>query len=71
MRRLEAFHAQENTCPFLWHLLKEALSQWFSQDAERDIMVSPILFPIYVREVILQQNAIGWRQLFNVRFGRK
>jgi hypothetical protein len=30
--------------------------------------VSPILFPQDVRQIILQQNFIGWRQLFNGRF---
>lgn len=65
MRQLEIFHSHEDTCPFLRHLLKEAITQWF---AEAELTVSPILFPIDVREVILQQNAIGWRQLFNARF---
>ncbi len=30
--------------------------------------MSPILFPQDVRQIILQQNFIGWRQLFNGRF---
>ena len=30
--------------------------------------VSPILFPSEVRDLIMQQNSIGWRQLFNGRF---
>ncbi|KAI2506412.1 hypothetical protein MHU86_8038 [Fragilaria crotonensis] len=41
LRRLERFHVQENTSPFLAHLLREALSQWF-QEADSDITVSPI-----------------------------
>jgi hypothetical protein len=64
MRQLKDFHSQEDTCPFLKYLLNEALTQWF-REAEGDILVSPISFRINVREVILQQNAIGWRQVVN------
>lgn len=70
MHRLEVFHGQEDTCPFLRYLLSEAISQWFREE-ENDITVSPLFFPRDVRDIILQQHAIGWRQLFNARFGRE
>jgi hypothetical protein len=42
---------------------------WFAADTD-DVHVSPILFPPDVRRVILQQNEIGWRQVFNGRFAK-
>jgi hypothetical protein len=47
----------------LWN---KAIEQWFGNKEE--IQESPILFPQDVRQIILQQNLIGWRQLFNDRF---
>jgi hypothetical protein len=67
MQKIETFHEQEHTCPLLRHLLRESLQQWFQ--SEEDIKVSPIFYPNDIREVIEQQNRIGWRQLFNGRFG--
>ena len=63
---LAKFHAEYRTAPLLVHALKLALEEWFQSTS--DIEVSPVLYPKDVRHLVIQQNAIGWRQLFNVRF---
>ena len=68
MAKMEEFHEQENTSPLLRHVWREAMELWFAAEAQEDIKVSPFLFPSDVRRVIIQQNAIGWRQIFNGRF---
>ena len=40
-----------------------------SSDTE-DIILNPDDYIIPVRPIIIQQNAIGWRHLFNGRFGK-
>lgn len=35
---------------------------------DEEFQVSPILYHMDIRAVIIQQNTIGWRQLFNGRF---
>jgi hypothetical protein len=40
---------------------------WFAEK-ERNIHLSPVLFPRAVQQVIINQNAIGWRQIFYGRF---
>ena len=42
------------------------MEDWFQ--AESSIEVSPILYPVDVRQLLLEQNSIGWRQLFSGRF---
>jgi hypothetical protein len=49
---------------------KEAMELWFGQETQDDVEVAPFLFPAEVWQVIVQQNAIGWRQLFNGRFAK-
>ena len=68
MAKMEEFHEQENTSPLIRNLWREVIELWFAAEAQDDIQVSPILFPSDVRQVILQQNAICWRQIFNGRF---
>ena len=64
---IEKFHQQFDTHPLLRAVFRDALGAWFqSPDSE---VVSSILYPAEVRELILQQNKIGWRQIFNGRFG--
>jgi hypothetical protein len=63
---VESFHEVHAAHPLLKHLFREAMSQWFEADAP-DI-VSPFLFPPEVRQLILSQNAIGWRQILRGRF---
>jgi hypothetical protein len=65
MAKLDEFHKTENTSPILRHVWREAMEL---AEKERDIQLSPVLFPRAVRQVIINQNAIGWRQIFNGRF---
>ena len=55
--------------PLLIYALRSALEDWFQ--SARDNEVRPILHPTDVRQLVTQQNAIGWRQLFNGRFSVK
>ena len=36
--------------------------------SDEDVVISPILYPSDVQELIIQQNATGWRQIFSGRF---
>jgi hypothetical protein len=66
-KALHAFHSEYRTAPLLIHVLRSAMEEWLQ--SESDIELSTILFPSDVRDLIIQQNAIGsWRQLFNGRF---
>ncbi|KAI2499118.1 hypothetical protein MHU86_15388 [Fragilaria crotonensis] len=67
MTAIEGFHAKENTSPLLRHVWREAMELWFAADTDV-VHVSPVLFPPEVRRVIMHQNEIGWRQVFNGRF---
>ena len=65
---IQNFHHKEATSPVLQHLWREAIDQWFTTEDDDDIEVSPIFYPAEVRRVIIHQNTIGWRQVFNGRF---
>lgn len=67
MAAIETFHTKENTSPLLKNVWREAMELWLADDMD-DVVLSPILFPMDVRRVIMQQNKIGWRQVFNGRF---
>jgi hypothetical protein len=67
---IEKFHETADTSPLLRNLWNEAMEVWFATEIE-DIQVSPVLFPNELRRVIIQQNAIGWRQVFNGRFSNE
>jgi hypothetical protein len=67
MAKIDEFHERENTSPLLRQLWREAMELWFAEEVG-NIHLSPILFPVEVRHVITQQNAIGWRQVFTGRF---
>ena len=63
---IDKFHAEHRTAPLLIHVLRSAMEDWCQ--VESDQAVSPILYPLDVRQLLLEQNAIGWRQLFSGRF---
>ena len=65
-KAIESFHDAYATHPLLRYLFREAIGQWLDEDTP-DI-VSPVLFPPDVRQLILSQNAIGWRQIMRGRF---
>ena len=60
------FHTEYRTAPVLIYVFRSAMEDWLQ--AESDLVVSPILFPLEVRQLILDQNLLGWRQLFSGRF---
>jgi hypothetical protein len=63
---IEKFHSEYRTAPLLIHVFRSAMDEWLQSDI--DIEVSPILYPADVRTLLIEQNAIGWRQLFSGRF---
>jgi hypothetical protein len=67
LQAINRFHEQAETYPSLKNLWEEAIREWM-KETNPDIFVSPVLFHNDVRNVILQQNRIGWRQLMNGRF---
>ena len=69
-KAMQDFHDKNRTSPLLITVWNETLEDWFSATSE-EVEVSPILFPRAVRQVILQQNRIGWRQIFNGRFAKE
>jgi hypothetical protein len=69
MRAIDRFHDKEDTSPLLRSVWRKAMELWFAQEMQ-DVEVAPFLFPAEVRQVTVQQNAIGWRQLFNGRFAK-
>ena len=58
------------TEPELARLMTISLDQWFAADA-KDIQVDPTQFSDALRNLIIEQNVIGWRQLFSGRFSTK
>ena len=68
-QKLEHFHVEHRTHPLLRHVFREAITQWFHPDSPD--VVSTVLFPQEVRGLILNQNAIGWRQIFRGRFANE
>ena len=67
MTALEEYFQQTDTYAPIRSLLRDALSAWFA--SEDDVEITPVLYPQELRRLVLQQNKIGWRQLFNGRFG--
>jgi exonuclease III len=63
------FFQETQTTPVLTELALSAFEKWFS--ATEEIILDPQAYPPQVAHLILEQNAIGWRQLFNGRFSRE
>jgi hypothetical protein len=63
---IEKFHVEHRTAPILIYVFHTVMEEWLH--AEGDVVASPILYPLEDRQLITQQNAIGWRQIFYGRF---
>jgi hypothetical protein len=58
MAKIEEFYDRENTSPLLRSVWREAMELWFSEE-RNDVQLPPTLFPMEVRQVLMQQNAIA------------
>ena len=67
---LKEFYRRTQTEPELARLLTTALEQWFSTPSG-DIQLDPNPFSDDLRNLIIEQNAIGWRQIFSGRFSQE
>ena len=63
---MDKFHSEYRTAPVLIYVFRSAMEEWLQSDA--DAVINPTLYPSEVRELVIQQNVIGWRQVFNGRF---
>ena len=59
----------KQTMPALQTLLLTTVEAWMLSD-DAAIQVNPYDHDDSIRQVVIQQNRIGWRQLFNGRFGK-
>ena len=66
-RSASEFHREHETAPELLLLWNLAMDQWLAVP-DGDIVVSLNKLPDTVHTTAIQQNAFGWRQLFNGRF---
>ena len=66
--QIEQFLIEKQTKPSLQHRLLDSIELWMSSDTV-DIQVNPNDYEADLQQVITQQNAIGWQQLFLGRFG--
>jgi hypothetical protein len=63
---LRDFFIESNTSPLLSSLMMDGVRQWFRSTL--DIRLSPEKYHPSLRHIIIQQNNIGWTQLFLGRF---
>jgi hypothetical protein len=68
LTRLRDFCIQSNTSSLLSGLLLDGLRKWFSSSST-DITILPENYHPTLRQIIRQQNKIGWAQIFSGRFG--
>ena len=68
MNNFTAFCRETQTDPELQTLLRTGWEQWYST-TDDDIQLSIHDFSPRLHRIINQQDRIGWRQLFNGRFG--
>jgi hypothetical protein len=64
---IASFHVKVDTYRPLRHLLREAMVEWM-KSADDNMTLPEVGFHQDTLDVIKQQNAIGWRQMFNGRF---
>ena len=50
------------------YVFREPMSQWLQTDSDN---VSPVLFPLDVRNLIQRQDAIGWRNILRGRISHE
>ena len=62
------FFQETQTTPVIQELALSVSEKWFL--AIEDLTLDPQDYPAQVTNIILEQNAIGWRQLFNGRFSK-
>jgi hypothetical protein len=65
---LDTFCLKTPTAPPLRTLLLEAVRAWLYHGTDEAYTPDISHYPTSLRSLIMQQNAIGWRQLFNGRF---
>ena len=66
LRDLRDLFISSNTSPLLSNLLLESIRQWFSTPT--NIFLQPERYHPTLRQIIRQQNKIGWDQIFTGRF---
>ena len=66
---ISAFCTSSDTDCHLGNLLCTSFKLWFLSD--HDITIDPLSYPLSFRRLVMQQNRIGWRQLFNGRFSNE
>ncbi|KAI2503136.1 hypothetical protein MHU86_11327 [Fragilaria crotonensis] len=69
LNEVKQFCEKSNTCPSLQHALFYSITHWFQEDQHTTTTFDIVQFPDDIRPVIEQQSHIGWRQIFNGRFG--
>ena len=62
------FFQETQTTPVIQELALSAFEKWFL--ANDEVILDPQDYPAQVTTIIHEQNAIGWRQLFNGRFSK-
>ena len=67
LARLRDFFIHSNTSPTLCELMMDGLRQWFDS-SDNDITFCPDDYHPTMRQIILQQNQIGWAQVLLGRF---
>jgi exonuclease III len=66
---LETFCQNTHTAPVLKQLLLDSVREWmYPETDEQEYRPNPRHHPPALRQLILQQTEIGWRQMFNGRF---
>ena len=68
MESIAEFCRTTQTDPELQTMLRTSLEMWFS-NYETEPLLQPHQFSPRLQRLIHQQNQIGWRQMFNGRFG--
>jgi hypothetical protein len=68
MSKFSEFCHKSQTDSEIQTLLRVSFEQWFSSPDE-NLQIQPESFSPHLHSLIEQQNTIGWRQLFNGRFG--